>query len=213
MSHARSLHTEWITQVEAWPETGRRHQIRAHLCGLGHPILGDERYAIGPVLRSQGLFLFAAEIALAHPVGGQPLRFEAPLPGSLVRSWRGSSGAGRRGGGFGCGAWISLHGVAFEDSELSGGALRAAPPDRAIDGGASGVIGLGARVGRVDGAGGRPVAWGPGRVAEGIQHPEHQSAATSGLCGYWIGASPHRGVVGTPSMTTWPQPSQAVAPS
>ncbi len=54
--------------------------MRVHLSGLGHPILGDDRYAIGPILRSQGLFLFAAELELRHPVDGRALRFEAPLP-------------------------------------------------------------------------------------------------------------------------------------
>lgn len=40
------------TLLRVAPETGRRHQIRAHLCGMGHAILGDPRY--GPVPRPVG---------------------------------------------------------------------------------------------------------------------------------------------------------------
>ena len=79
-AHHRSLHTEWITEVDLRPQTGRKHQLRAHLAGLGHPILGDDRYGEGPVLRSQGLFLFARSLELLHPVTGEPLRIDAPVP-------------------------------------------------------------------------------------------------------------------------------------
>lgn len=84
VEHQRSLHTGWVTRVEAWPETGRKHQLRAHLAGLGHPILGDDRYPDGPVLRSQGLFLFAAELGLDHPIDGRPLQVRAPVPAKFA---------------------------------------------------------------------------------------------------------------------------------
>jgi 23S rRNA pseudouridine1911/1915/1917 synthase len=69
--------------VEARPETGRTHQIRAHLAHLGAPLLGDVRYggprAAGgvPVPRTM---LHARRLAIAHPATGEPLVLEAPLP-------------------------------------------------------------------------------------------------------------------------------------
>jgi len=69
--------------VEARPETGRTHQIRAHLAHLGAPLVGDVRYggprAVSgfPVPRTM---LHARRLALAHPVTGEPLALEAPLP-------------------------------------------------------------------------------------------------------------------------------------
>jgi len=69
--------------VEAAPRTGRTHQIRVHLSQTGHPILGDGLYggdaAVGgqPVPRQM---LHARSLAFPHPVSGEPLRIEAPVP-------------------------------------------------------------------------------------------------------------------------------------
>jgi 23S rRNA pseudouridine955/2504/2580 synthase len=66
--------------------TGRTHQIRVHLQHAGHPILGDDKYGDFPLnhtLAKEGvkrLFLHASRLALKHPIGGEPLRFEAKLP-------------------------------------------------------------------------------------------------------------------------------------
>ncbi len=60
-----------------------RHQIRAHLAWLGHPLAGDRLYG-GPAL--PGLdrhFLHASEIRLEHPHGSKPLRFTSELPADL----------------------------------------------------------------------------------------------------------------------------------
>ncbi|HSN90317.1 MAG TPA: RluA family pseudouridine synthase [Anaeromyxobacteraceae bacterium] len=69
--------------VEARPETGRTHQIRVHLAHLGAPILGDPRYG-GP--RRAGdvevprVMLHALRLEIAHPVTGERLVLEAPVP-------------------------------------------------------------------------------------------------------------------------------------
>lgn len=84
VAHARSLHTEWMTILDLWPETGRTHQLRIHVAGLGHPILGDGRYGPDKVLRSQGLFLSAVSLGLEHPVTGAPLEIAVDPPAKFV---------------------------------------------------------------------------------------------------------------------------------
>jgi len=68
LEHVRSLKIGWSTVVRAHPISGRRHQLRRHLHGLGHPVLGDRRYVSGPVLRKHGLFLASVRVDLPHPV-------------------------------------------------------------------------------------------------------------------------------------------------
>jgi len=63
--------------VEAYPVTGRTHQLRVHFRYLGHPIWGDRTYG-GPVFSR--LLLHALRIECAHPVTRKALRIEAPLP-------------------------------------------------------------------------------------------------------------------------------------
>jgi 23S rRNA pseudouridine1911/1915/1917 synthase len=59
-------------------ETGRNHQIRAHMAASGHPVWGD------PVYGKPGPFmaLHAWKLAFAHPVTGQALEFTEPPPAS-----------------------------------------------------------------------------------------------------------------------------------
>ncbi len=67
-------------------ETGRTHQIRVHLQAIKHPVVGDTTYGPGNVRRGIALkrqFLHAYQLELAHPITGEPLKFEAPLPGDL----------------------------------------------------------------------------------------------------------------------------------
>lgn len=64
--------------VEAAPETGRTHQIRAHLAALGYPIVGDELYGGSP--SSTGLHLHAYSLEVTHPVTGERMMFEAENP-------------------------------------------------------------------------------------------------------------------------------------
>jgi 23S rRNA (cytosine1962-C5)-methyltransferase len=64
--------------VEARPLTGRKHQVRAHLAHAGIPILGDPVY--GDAKRAPRLMLHARRLALPHPLTGEPLVLESPLP-------------------------------------------------------------------------------------------------------------------------------------
>lgn len=75
------------TFVRVWLETGRRNQIRVHFAEAGFPVLGDPRYrpdgSAHPHWRVKRLALHAAVLGLRHPVTGQPLRFEAPMPAPM----------------------------------------------------------------------------------------------------------------------------------
>ena len=63
-------------------ETGRTHQIRVHLAAIGLPVAGDPVYgAPDPQLGRQ--FLHAWRLAFTHPVTGEPLEVESPLPPEL----------------------------------------------------------------------------------------------------------------------------------
>lgn len=63
--------------VEARPLTGRKHQVRAHLAHAGLPVLGDVAYGGPPAPR---VMLHAWRLRLRHPLTGEPLRLESPLP-------------------------------------------------------------------------------------------------------------------------------------
>lgn len=74
-----------VTELSCALETGRTHQIRVHLRSIGHPVVGDQRYEGArqslPVHRP---FLHAERLELAHPLSGEPLVLESPLPSDLV---------------------------------------------------------------------------------------------------------------------------------
>jgi tRNA pseudouridine65 synthase len=74
-------------EVALEPLTGRRHQLRRHMKHIAHPILGDATHGKGPLNRAvadliglQRLWLHAECIQLPHPVNGQPLIIDSPLP-------------------------------------------------------------------------------------------------------------------------------------
>lgn len=71
----RSLKTDWISEVDLFPHTGRKHQLRVHMSEHGFPIVGDQQYGDGPVLKGKGLFLSAVEICFIHPVTEETTQF------------------------------------------------------------------------------------------------------------------------------------------
>jgi len=76
--------------VEAIPETGRTHQIRAHLAALGYPLLGDDLYGSPPVSEADPpisrLALHALLLNIEHPVLHTKLHFKAPYPQDFARA-------------------------------------------------------------------------------------------------------------------------------
>jgi 23S rRNA pseudouridine1911/1915/1917 synthase len=76
------------TLLVARPRTGRTHQIRVHLSSVGHPIVGDRAYGgSGDLARSLGLsrpFLHAWRLAFDHPMTGERVELEEPLPEDLA---------------------------------------------------------------------------------------------------------------------------------
>ncbi|WP_324780842.1 RluA family pseudouridine synthase [Thiobacillus sedimenti] len=76
--------------LEAELKTGRTHQIRVHTSHLGFPIAGDDKYGdfeLNRRLMKQGLkrmFLHAAKLVFDHPITGERLTIEAPLPADLA---------------------------------------------------------------------------------------------------------------------------------
>jgi 23S rRNA pseudouridine1911/1915/1917 synthase len=65
-------------------ETGRTHQIRAHLLAIGHPVAGDPEYGTAGLLGLERQFLHATRLAFAHPFTGAPIEVVSPLPGDLA---------------------------------------------------------------------------------------------------------------------------------
>jgi 23S rRNA pseudouridine1911/1915/1917 synthase len=74
-----------VTELSCRLETGRTHQIRVHLAAIGHPVVGDSRYGgARPALAIDRPFLHAERLAFRHPVTGEVVAFESPLPADLV---------------------------------------------------------------------------------------------------------------------------------
>ena len=71
--------------VEAMPLTGRTNQIRIHFKSLGHPILGEAKYAFRRdfKIKAKRLCLHAAKLEFKHPENGKILKIEIDLPQEL----------------------------------------------------------------------------------------------------------------------------------
>jgi len=65
-------------------ETGRTHQIRVHLQAIGHPVCGDPEYGHAGLFGLTRQFLHAARLAFVHPITGDALELDSPLPVDLV---------------------------------------------------------------------------------------------------------------------------------
>jgi 23S rRNA pseudouridine1911/1915/1917 synthase len=70
--------------LEVRLETGRTHQIRAHLAAIGHPLLGDPTYGGKLEYGLARPFLHAHRLAFAHPVSGERMAFSSELPADLA---------------------------------------------------------------------------------------------------------------------------------
>jgi len=84
--------------MECWLETGRTHQIRVHMAHAGHGLVGDQTYGGKRKLPRKALSetaaeavrsfprqaLHAAVLGFLHPVTGESVRFEAPLPPDMA---------------------------------------------------------------------------------------------------------------------------------
>lgn len=76
------------------PETGRKHQLRVHAALAGAPICGDRRHGGEAGYRWPRLALHAAALTLEHPITGEPLMLESPLPQDLAPLWEECIAAG-----------------------------------------------------------------------------------------------------------------------
>jgi 23S rRNA pseudouridine1911/1915/1917 synthase len=81
----RYTEPEAATRLACRLETGRTHQIRVHLAAIDHPIVADAAYGGGRI--DVGLdrpFLHARRLTFDHPVTGEPIELQSPLPPDLT---------------------------------------------------------------------------------------------------------------------------------
>ena len=82
------------TLVELVLETGKRNQIRVQLADDGHPVLGDNRYCVDEAKHQRWvrrrIALHAKTLSFIHPLSGEPLTFDSPLPAAMHKFIAGS---------------------------------------------------------------------------------------------------------------------------
>lgn len=78
---------EGYSVLEIEPVTGRTNQIRIHLKSIGHPVLGERKYAFGKdfKVKFRRTALHAEELSFIHPVTGKPINLKIDLPGDMSR--------------------------------------------------------------------------------------------------------------------------------
>jgi 23S rRNA pseudouridine1911/1915/1917 synthase len=80
-------HLQHTTFLEVEPKTGRTNQIRVHLAHIGHPLVGERKYASAnryPV-RFKRVALHSSKIELIHPGTGKIMSFKSPIPQDIKR--------------------------------------------------------------------------------------------------------------------------------
>jgi 23S rRNA pseudouridine1911/1915/1917 synthase len=88
----RALPRDTLLRVRL--ETGRTHQIRAHLLAIGHPVAGDPEYGAAGRHGLRRQFLHAARLAFRHPVTGAAVDVSSPLPPDLAAALERAVGRG-----------------------------------------------------------------------------------------------------------------------
>jgi len=75
-----------FTVVKVMPVTGRTNQIRIHFCKIGHPLVGEDKYAFRRdfALRFRRTALHAQRLEWPHLGGGRMISVEAPLPKDMA---------------------------------------------------------------------------------------------------------------------------------
>ena len=73
-----------FTLLRVHLETGRTHQIRAHLLAIGHPVAGDPEYGTPGQLGLERQFLHARRLSFTHPASGKRAEFASALPDDLA---------------------------------------------------------------------------------------------------------------------------------
>jgi 23S rRNA pseudouridine1911/1915/1917 synthase len=86
ITHYRVLRAGRDTSlVELTLETGRKHQIRVQMAGLGHPIVGDRKYgATKTTDLARRLALHSSELIFHHPRSGASMVFRSAMPANLM---------------------------------------------------------------------------------------------------------------------------------
>jgi 23S rRNA pseudouridine1911/1915/1917 synthase len=76
-----SVKYEFLTLLELIPHSGRRHQLRKHLAGIGNPIFGDTQYnKERDIVKGKGLYLHSFSLEFDHPVTKENILINSPLP-------------------------------------------------------------------------------------------------------------------------------------
>ncbi|WP_439127980.1 RluA family pseudouridine synthase [Polaribacter sp.] len=82
----KSERFEYLNLVELQPKTGRKHQLRKHLAGIGHQILGDKNYGKTElILKGKGLYLHAAKLEFEHPFTKENISVSIKLPKKFIK--------------------------------------------------------------------------------------------------------------------------------
>ena len=74
-----------LSLVALFPVTGRTHQLRIHMSGLGHPIVGDKYYSKEhDILQGKGLLLCSDMLSFTHPISQKHIEVEIDIPNKFM---------------------------------------------------------------------------------------------------------------------------------